>query len=97
MSATVIESANVQSASLRTQPIFTIDELIRRRAQELEDAPLIGYPKEDIVDYEEHSARNVDQYVDAAVAKFRQWGLSPVVSCPYFLLDILSNHKVGFR
>lgn len=60
--------------------IFTIDELIRRRAIELGNSPLIGYPKEGVTDYEDHSAFAVDKYADAAAAALQQKGLEKVVS-----------------
>lgn len=59
--------------------IFTIDELIKRRALELQDLPLLGYPREGLADHEEHSAEAVDKYVDAAVQCLRQRGLEPAV------------------
>lgn len=63
----------------RNDAIFTIDELIRRRAFELKDLPLLGYPREGLTDHEEHSAQAVDKYVDAAVEKLQQRGLKPAV------------------
>ena len=61
--------------------IRTIDELIKRRAIELGDATLIGYPKVDVADYEEHSARALDRYTDAAAELLQRKGLHQVVSC----------------
>lgn len=66
-------------------PILTIDELIKRRAVELDEAPLIGYPRQGIVDFEEHSARAIDRYADAAVVILQRLGLNAVV-CQYSLL-----------
>ncbi|KAJ2979344.1 hypothetical protein NUW58_g7223 [Xylaria curta] len=63
-----------------SRPILTLDELIRRRASEMGDSPLIGYPNHSLLDFEEHSARSVDRYVDAAVDKLQQLGLPPVDS-----------------
>ncbi|RYP46398.1 hypothetical protein DL768_007365 [Monosporascus sp. mg162] len=60
------------------EPIFTLDELIKHRAIEMGDSPLIGYPNESLLDFEEHSARAVDRYADAAVDKLQQLGLPPV-------------------
>jgi hypothetical protein len=60
--------------------IWTVDELIRRRASELEDAPLIAYPNTGLLGFEEHSARSVDRYADAAAEKLQSLGLTPVVS-----------------
>jgi hypothetical protein len=59
--------------------IYTIDELIKRRASELRDAPLIGYPREGVTDYEEHSAFAVNKYADAAAEALQRRGLKPVV------------------
>ena len=63
-----------------SRPILTLDELIRSRASEMGDSPLIGYPNHSLLDFEEHSARSVDQYANAAVDKLQQLGLPPVVS-----------------
>jgi hypothetical protein len=72
------ETANCLLARNRVE-IYTIDELIKRRASELQDSPLLAYPKEGLVDYEEHSASAIDRYVDAAAAALLQRGLKPVV------------------
>ncbi|KAF1922747.1 acetyl-CoA synthetase-like protein [Didymella exigua CBS 183.55] len=58
--------------------ISTIDELIRRRAAELADAPLIGYPNEGVTDYEDHSALAVNKYADAAAEALQRRGLKQV-------------------
>ena len=60
--------------------IHTLDELIKRRVSELGDSPLIGYPKEGIADFEEHSARAVDRYVDACAVRLQELGLALIVS-----------------
>lgn len=65
------------------KPILTIDELIKRRAAELNEAPLIGYPRQGIVDFEEHSARAIDRYADAAVVILQRLGLNAVVCQDY--------------
>ena len=63
--------------------IYTIDELIRRRAVDLRDSPLIGYPKEGVTDYEDHSAFAVNKYADAAAEALERRGLKRVVSDIY--------------
>jgi hypothetical protein len=68
--------------------IHTIDELIRCRAQELGNTTLIGYPRESVADYEEHSAHAIDRYVDAAVEILQHRGLPPVVSLQISNLQI---------
>jgi hypothetical protein len=60
--------------------IWTIDELIKRRASELKDGPLLAYPRTGFTDYEEHPAAAIDRYVDAAVAVLQRRGLQAVVS-----------------
>lgn len=60
--------------------IYTIDELIKRRASELRDSILLGYPREGLIDYEEHSALALDKYADAAAEALQRRGLQPVVS-----------------
>jgi hypothetical protein len=59
--------------------IYTISELIKRRAQELENSPLIGYPRDGLIDYEEHSAHALDLYTNAAAEALQQRGLRKVV------------------
>lgn len=60
--------------------IYTIDELIRRRASELRGLPLIGYPNKGVTDYEDHSAFAVNKYADAAAEALQRRGLHKVVS-----------------
>ncbi|KAG9185968.1 hypothetical protein G6011_02524 [Alternaria panax] len=60
--------------------IYTIDELIKRRASEFGDLPLLCFPKEGLTDYEEHSAQAIDRYVDAAVDALQRRGLEPADS-----------------
>jgi hypothetical protein len=59
--------------------LFTLDEMIRRRAAELGDAILMGAPETGVDDFREHSAIDLDRYADAAVARFQSMGLKPVV------------------
>ncbi|KAF9870749.1 male sterility protein [Colletotrichum karsti] len=80
MTTQTTTEASKLTVSELDRPIYTIDELIRRRALELGDTPLIGYPKEGLLDFEEHSARALDQYVDAAVQKLLELGLTSVDS-----------------
>lgn len=72
--------SGVSKLSTSDDEIYTVDELIKRRAAEMGDAPLLGYPKTGYTDYEEHGARAIDRYVDAAVQKLQEIGLAPVVS-----------------
>ncbi|UQC87393.1 uncharacterized protein CLUP02_12897 [Colletotrichum lupini] len=78
--ATQTTTVTQLKVSAQDRPFFTLDELIKRRALELGDAPLLGYPNEGLLDFEEHSARAVDRYVDAAVQRLQQLGLSSVDS-----------------
>lgn len=59
----------------------TVDELIKHRAEELKEFPLISYPREGLLDFEDHSAQALDAYADAAVVKLRRLGLDTVVCC----------------
>ena len=62
------------------EQLWTIDELIRSRARTLKDRPLLCYPRNGIVDYEEHSASAIDGFVDAAVQVLQARGFKEVVS-----------------
>ncbi|KAF2130442.1 acetyl-CoA synthetase-like protein [Dothidotthia symphoricarpi CBS 119687] len=72
--------AEVSIIAENSAEILTLDELIRRRASELRGSTIFGYPKEGLLDYEEHSAQAVDRYVDAAAAVLQKRGLKPVDS-----------------
>ena len=83
MSSTITATENTLTKTLVPAldgEIYTIDELIRRRALELRDLPLIGYPNEGVSDYEEHSAFAVNKYADAAAEVLLRRGLHRVVS-----------------
>jgi hypothetical protein len=59
--------------------LFTIDDLIRSHAAEPEDFTLIGAPVTGLTDFEEHSARDINRFADAAAARLQEMGLKPVV------------------
>ncbi|KAI4602821.1 putative NRPS-like protein biosynthetic cluster [Pestalotiopsis sp. 9143b] len=73
-----IDFSASQDETSSKRPLFTIDELIRARAEEMGDAPLLGYPNEGLLDFEEHSAKSCDLYADAAAHKLKKIGLSEV-------------------
>jgi hypothetical protein len=60
--------------------LFTLDEMIKRRAVELGDTILMGAPETGVDDFKEHSAVDIDRYADAAVQRLQRLGLEPVVS-----------------
>ncbi|KAF4554523.1 Non-canonical non-ribosomal peptide synthetase-like protein 4 [Elsinoe fawcettii] len=114
MIQTVTSTATLQSKGplyfRSEEPLYTIDELIRRRASELQDSPLLAYPKSGLTDYEEHSASTVDRYIDAAVETLQGRGLSaadsslpqaPVVailahSSLHFIITLLALNRLGY-
>lgn len=57
----------------------TIDDLIRSHAAEPEDFTLIGAPVTGLTDFEEHSARDVNGFANAAAARLQELGLEPAV------------------
>ena len=77
---TETEELRIQPVPASDAELCTIDELIRRRAADLKDSPLIGYPNEGVTDYEDHSALAVNKYADAAAAALQRRGLKKVVS-----------------
>lgn len=58
----------------------TLDGLLRSHASEEDDIPLVGYPAQGVDDYEVHTAKMLDRYVDAACVWYQQQGLIPAVS-----------------
>ena len=76
---TMIETESIDAASSAPRPIRTIDEMIRNYGIECPDVPLVGYPVEGLLDFEETTAQTLDRYVDAAVQKLLSYGIKPVV------------------
>ncbi|KAJ4323817.1 hypothetical protein N0V84_004163 [Fusarium piperis] len=99
----------VQSFDLQAK-MFTLDEMIKRRASELRDAPLFGFPEAGVDDYKEHSAIAIDRYADAAVARLQKLGLksvdpmlekAPVVgmlaqSGIHIVIQIIALNRLGY-
>ncbi|KAB2573270.1 Non-canonical non-ribosomal peptide synthetase FUB8 [Lasiodiplodia theobromae] len=56
----------------------TIDELLKAQAARPDDPVLVAYPVTDIDDFEEHTAKALDRYTEAAAAKYKSLGLKPV-------------------
>ena len=80
---TKTEESSTTPTSLRLagsdNAIYTIDELIKQRASTFGDSTLLCFPKEGLTDYEEHSARAIDGYVDAAADALQRRGLEQAV------------------
>lgn len=58
----------------------TIDGVVKSHAAEPEQTPLICYPKNGASDYEEHTGKDLDRFIDAAVQHYIRNGLAPAVS-----------------
>ncbi|EME79628.1 uncharacterized protein MYCFIDRAFT_156894 [Pseudocercospora fijiensis CIRAD86] len=56
---------------------MTIDGLLKSHAAEVEQIPLICYPKSTASDFEEHTGKDIDAYTDAAVQYYLNNGLTP--------------------
>jgi hypothetical protein len=77
----------------------TLDGLLTSHALEACDIPLLGYPVTGISDFEEHTAKDLDSSVDAAVARYRSLGLELVVrarpqTCPT-IYQLFSEEKLN--
>jgi len=58
---------------------LTIDGLLKSHAAEEEQSPAICYPAHGVADYEEHTAADIDRYVNVAARFYIQQGLEPAV------------------
>ncbi|KAK5462928.1 hypothetical protein LTS15_002640 [Exophiala xenobiotica] len=56
---------------------LTIDGLLRKHASEDGEIPMFGYPASGPSDYEVHTVKAVDRYVDAACWWYQRQGLQP--------------------
>ena len=67
--------------------IYTFDQLIRQRAVDTDQTPLLAYPKSrlGVTDFELISGKQLDSLVDGAAHALIKIGIAPVVS--YILPD----------
>jgi hypothetical protein len=66
----------------RQKIIYTFDEVIRERAIDEDQSPLLAYPKSKhgITDYELFDGRQLDRLVDGAAKALIDAGIRPLVS-----------------
>ena len=58
---------------------LTIDGLLKSHATDSSNPVLIGYPAKGVSDFEEFTAKDLDRFADAAVAKYISRGLPQAV------------------
>lgn len=78
------DAVTVESAP-QIPPLYTIDDLLRARASEPEEYPVVAYPASTtgVTDYEEYTARDLDRFTNAGIARLRSLGLeAPVHKFP---------------
>lgn len=83
---TTVQSAAAENSTKsgmanRPPPSYylTIDGLLKSHAAEVTDIPLVGYPATSVDDFEVHTAKTLDKYIDAACWWYQQQGLTPAV------------------
>lgn len=71
------EEHNVTTIIPSDEPLYTINDLLVRRARAKDDVPLIAYPgsAKGVDDYVHYTARQLDIFVDEAVRKYMSAGL----------------------
>jgi hypothetical protein len=69
---------------LKPRTIYTFDDVILERADDVEQVPLIAYPKSrlGITDYELISGKLLNTLIDGAVKAYIRAGVQPVVWFP---------------
>ncbi len=80
--------------------LYTFDDVIRERAEDLEQVPLIAYPKtsDGVDDYEFFTGKELNRLVDGAAKALIGMGIQPVVrlflltSSSFIFLDSSSFH-----
>lgn len=77
--ATADDSMN-GNIPVEEEDIILSDDLIRLRAADKEQVPLLCFPRSEkgIVDYEELTGRDIDRFVDQAAKYYMRCGLRPV-------------------
>ena len=56
---------------------LTIDRLLKSHTTDPSDPILFGYPEKAVNDFEEFTAKDLDRFTDAAVAKYISYGVPP--------------------
>lgn len=89
MSETVTATAQPETLALKPvdharfpppEQYHTIDGLLRSHAADTDDKGLICYPAKGVADFEEHTAKDLNRFTNAAVARYVELGLEPAVS-----------------
>ena len=88
-SPTLVPSANPPPLAAPHPPaidLLTFDELLLKRAADVDQCPLIAYPKTQhgVDDYELINGSQLNRWVDGAVAALMKEGVEPVVGCIIF-------------
>jgi hypothetical protein len=65
----------------KEEDLFTYDQMIRQRALDIDQTPLIAYPRSQygVADYEAISGKQLNRFVDGGVKALIKAGLEPVV------------------
>lgn len=91
-------------ATVRPKTVHTFDELIRERALDEDQTPLIAFPKTKlgIDDYEVFSGRELNRLVDGAAKALIKAGIEPVVSLSklqlswqFLMADLVRRYSGG--
>lgn len=66
--------------SVESGEILILDDLIRQRAADSDQTPLLAFPKSEtgITDYEKFTGQDLDRFIDQAAKYYVRCGLDPV-------------------
>lgn len=85
---------NGMAARLPPSTYWTVDGLLRKHASEDSDIPMVGYPMSGASDFEVHTVKSIDRYIDAACWWYQEQGLQPAVrSAPKKTLGRSNNYR----
>ena len=67
-------------SSAKFDQVLILDDLIRQRATDSDQVPLLAFPKSErgITDYEEFTGQHLDRFIDQAAKYYVRCGLKPV-------------------
>lgn len=82
---------------VQEKKLYTFDDVIRERAEDLDQVPLVAYPKakDGVDDYEFFTGKELNRLVDGAAKALIGLGVAPVVRL--FLFSSLSNISPWLR
>lgn len=87
MASPGVGSVAIEVNNVKSQTIYTIDDLLFNRSQTIPDVPLIAYPatSRGRADYVRYTAKDLDRFANHGAMKYTSMGLVRTVRVRYHI------------